>query len=219
METINYLKSQLYFLIIPTIAIAVGLIWPSFYWLGVGIIVASIIVVNTICCMFKKDRTDDDYFTGPIGGCALVIIAVIFTVMYWNFDATRYITRNGKALHLYEDCSSFPKGSEVKEVVEVEGFLHLCFKDCKVCLARQEKDREEKRIEAQKRKEEIARARRNGMIDVLLDAIEKLRNGENARIVGEELDGYLYEEGYCNGGYEEEYEDRDYNWGIPSRYQ
>lgn len=44
---------------------------------------------------------------------------------------------------------------------------------------------------------------RNGMMDVLLDAIENLRHGASAYDVGFELDEYLYEQGYCIGACEE----------------
>ena len=220
METKKYLKTQLFCLIIPAIAIAVGLIWPSFYWFSIGVIVMVIIIINTAYCLFKHSRTDDDYFTGAPGGCALVIVAAVFSLAYLNFDATRYITPHGKKLHLYEDCTTFLKGSSVKKVVELEGFFHLCFKDCNVCLARKEMEREQKKLEAQRRREEIARVKRNNMIDVLLDAIEELRSGKSMNSVGYTLDEFLYEEGYCERINEEEYEEYDdYSWGIPSRYQ
>ena len=219
MEKKNFLKAQILWLIVPAFAFAVGLVWPSFYWQVIGLLLAIIIVLNTLYYLLSSTKLNDDcYFTGTVGGVAFFLIAAIFTIAYWNHHATRYVIQNGQKQHLYEDCSSFPKGSKVKKVVEIEGYLYKCFDDCAICKQRSKDEKERQEKEIYERQEKAEKNERNAMIDVLLDAIVDLRNGNSAQSVGEELDEYLYDEGYCTHGLDE-YDDSDYTFGVPSRYQ
>lgn len=208
MDRKDYIKSQILFLIIPGIMIAVGLIWPSFYWLCIGIFTAAIVIINTIVCLIKNIEKDNE-FAGAIGLCCLIIIVALFTFAYWSYNESRFVFSNGDKQHIYADCPSFKPESKIKKVCELEGFLYGCFSDCKLCKQRKE--------EETKRKREVkAQRKRQMMISKLQDAIKDLENGKSVVSVAESLSNYFLDEEYIE--IEEDY-DEVYIRGVPSRYQ
>lgn len=201
-------------LIIPGIMIAIGLIWPSFYWLCIGIFTAVAIIINTIACLVKKECYYE--FAGENGSGVLMIVVIFFSLAYWMYNDTRFISSNGGKQHIYSDCSTFKSGSKIKEVSELQGFLYGCFSDCKICVQRETEEDKMKEREEEKRREIIAHRERQQMINKLQDAIDELQNGESAESVASSLVDNFLDEGYI----EIETEDNEFIiHGLPSRYQ
>ncbi len=210
------IKSLLMNLIIPGIMIAVGLIWPSFYWLSIGIIITAIITIFTMFCLIKKRDFDDDNIVGNMG-CSIMLIIAAFTLAYWIYNETRFISSKGYKQHIYADCSTFKSGSNIKEVCELEGFFYGCFPDCKLCKEREKEEMQMKRIQKERMRELEAQRERQYMISKLENAIEELNEGKSVSSVAESLSDYFLDEGYIKIEVEED--DGGYIRGIPSRYQ
>lgn len=215
MKAKKYLKSQLVFLIIPGIMFAVGLIWPSFYWLCIGIITAAAVIINTIVCLIKKKY--DNEFVGETGGCYLMAIVAFFTLAYWMYNEDRFVSSKGGKQHIYADCSSFKPKSKIKKVCELQGFLYGCFSDCKLCEQRKNEERQMEKRERERRREFAAQRQRQNMIIELQNAIEELEDGKSATSVANHLTNYFLDEEYIEIEVEED--DDVYIRGLPSRYQ
>ena len=202
-------------LIIPSIMIVIGVIWPSFYWLWMGIIIAVFVIFYELFCLIKHKEFEPDEFTESIG-CSLPLTIAVFTLAYWAYHETRYISSKGYKQHLYADCSTF-KTSNIKKVCELEGFFHGCFSDCKLCTQRKEEETRIKIIQEEKEEEIEAQRERENMINKLQIAIEELKEGKSASSVAENLSEYFLDEEYLEI---EDDEDGDpFIRGIPSRYQ
>ena len=198
----EYIKEQLGYLIIPCIAIAVGLVWPSFYWLSVGIITAAVIIISNIRQLIRGNKLDEEIFPDGIGGCIWGILLIIFSIAFLLFCDTRFLSPHGKKQHIYENCSSL-KGKETKEVVKLQGFLYGCFSDCEICKQQKLNEEEQKKIERRKKREMKAEEERLEMIEMLKKELELLEKGEKADDAANHLERYLNKKGFIDSNYDD----------------
>ncbi len=198
----KYPKEQLgacaVFALLGAVAIAVGLLWPSFYWLVIGIIIVTAALMLAVCPLFDK-RDSDNNCTGTIG-CSFVLLIAIISGLNLFFHGTRYIVSGNDYQHRYNDCSIIKGKEEIKEVSRLEGFFHLCFLECKVCKERRVTEKKQHKTETKIKQlqEEISDLQE--LIDIRKEQIDALRNGAD-------IDTMVFEELYEE---EEEYDDSEY---------
>ncbi len=198
----KYPKEQLganaFFAVIGAIAIVVGLLWPSFYWLVIGIIIVAAALILVVCPFFEKNDSDGKC-TGTVG-CSFVLLIAIFTGLNLFFHGTRYIVSENDFQHRYDDCSEIKGKGGIKEVSRLEGFFHLCFKDCEVCKQRRVTEKKLHKTEAKIKQLEEEICDLQELISLREEQIEVLRNGADIDTMVFES---LYEE-------EEDYEESEY---------
>lgn len=200
--SMKYPKEQLgpcvFFALIGAIAIAVGLLWPSFYWLVIGIIIVATALMIAVCPFFEKQDSEGNSI-GTIG-CGFLLLIVIVTGLNIFFHGTRYIAPGNDYQHRFVDCSIIKGGYDIKEVSRLEGFFHLCFKECEVCKQRRvtEKKQHKTEVKIKQLQEEINDLQE--LIDIRIEQIEALRNGAD-------IDTMVFEELYEE---EDEYDESEY---------
>lgn len=185
-------KPKLIYIAIGLLGLGIGYFYHSFYWKCIGSIICFFVFIDVLWGLIKKENqnTVDE----NIGCLALAVIVLFSIIAFFNND-DRYISPHGSKQHLYEDCSSLSRSSDVREVSELEGYFHLSFTDCKTCLNRKKAERKAKRD----RRKELEREEK---IQELQEKIEALRNGADVEDI-------------------EDYDDEDYDEppaGVPSRY-
>ena len=207
----KYPKEQLggcaTFALIGAIAIAVGLLWPSFYWLVIGIIIVAAALMLAVCPFFEKEDSDGNYF-GTIG-CGFVLLIAIVTGLNLFFHGTRYIVSENEYQHQYVDCSEIKGKDGIKEVTRLEGFFHLRFKECDVCKQRRVIENKQYKTNAKIKhlqgeirdlQEEISDLQE--LINIRKEQIDALHNGAD-------IDTMVFEELY-----EEEDEDDEFEYDL-----
>lgn len=184
------------FALIGATAIAVGLLWPSFYWLVIGIIIVATALMIAVCPFFEKQDSEGNTM-GAIGCFCFLLIAIV-TALNIFFYGTRYIASENDYQHRFVDCSVIRGGDDIKEVSRLEGFFHLCFKECEVCKQRRVTEKKQHRtdVKIKQLQEEISDLQE--LIDIRIEQIEALRNGAD-------IDTMVFEDLY-----EEEYDEPEY---------
>lgn len=180
------------------VAIAVGRLWPSFYWLVIGIILVSVALIVVVYPFFDKHDSEGNGATTI--GCGFILLIAIFTGLNLFFHGTRYIVSENDFQHRYDDCSEIKGKGGIKEVSRLEGFFHLCFKDCEVCKQRRVTEKKAHKTDAKIKqlREEISDLQE--LIDIRKEQIEALRNGAD-------IDTMVFEELYEE---EDDYEESEY---------
>lgn len=184
--------------LIGAISIVVGLLWPSFYWLVIGIIIVAAAFMIAVCPFFEKQDSDENCI-GAIG-CGFFLLITIVTALNIFFYGTRYIASENDYQHRFVDCSVIRGGDDIKEVSRLEGFFHLCFKECEVCKQRRVTEKKQHRTETkiEQLQEEISDLQE--LMNIRIEQIEALRNGAD-------IDTMVFEDLYEEDEvYEEEYE-------------
>ena len=198
----KYPKDQLggyaIFALLGGVAIAVGLLWPSFYWLVIGIIIVAAALMLAVCPFLEKNDSDGKC-TGTVG-CSFVLLIAIVTGLNLFFHGTRYIVSGNVYQHRYSDCSFIKGKDDIKEVSRLEGFFHLCFKDCEVCKQRRVTEKKAHKTEAKIKQLEEEICDLQELIHIREEQIDALRNGADIDTMVFES---LYEE-------EEDYEESEY---------
>ena len=206
----KYPKEQLgkcaFFAILGAIAIAVGLLWSSFYWLVIGIISVTAALMLAVCPFFEE-RDSEGNCTSTIGCICFLLIAISTGLNLFFHDDTWYIVSGNDYQHRYIDCSTIKGLGDIKEVSKLEGFFHLCFKECEVCKQRRVTEKKQHRTEAKIKQlqEEISDLQEEisdlqELIDIREEQIVALHNGAD-------IDTMVFEELYKE---EDEYDDSEY---------
>jgi len=186
----KYPKEQLganaFFAVIGAIAIVVGILWPSFYWLVIGIIIVATALMIAICPFFEKNGSDG--CTSTIGCGGFLLIAII-TGLNLFFHGTRYIVSGNNEQHRYIDCSIIKGKDGIKEVSRLEGFFHLCFEECEVCKQRRVTEKKQHKTEAKIKELQNEISDLQELIDIRKEQITALRNGAD-------IDTMVFEELY-----------------------
>lgn len=168
-------------------AIAVGLLWPSFYWLIIGAIILLMVLAYAIFPFIAQP--DSEQVIGASIGCCGLALLVLVSLINLFFYGTRYISSDDSEQHQYMDCRRLSMSNQIKEVSRLEGFFHLCFYDCDVCKERREEQRKSQRTE-----DKIQEMEKE--VDYLEEQINALRNGADIDEMdfGEDEDEYYVED-------------------------
>lgn len=176
------------------VAIAVGILWPSFYWLVVGSIILLGSILVALFPFFIKDKFRESVGIS-IGGCVFLLMALV-TLLNIFFNGTRYISSNDNRQHRYPNCGAIIMSNQIQEVSRLEGFFHLHFKDCENCEQRRTSEKKQRRAneKIKELQEEITELQEE--IEVKEWQIKALRNGADIDDIdfGEEDEEEYYDE-------------------------
>lgn len=186
------------FATLGAIAIVVGVLWPSFYWLIIGIIIVATALMIAVCPIFEKQYSNGNCTTTI--GCGFFLLIAIITGLNLFFHGTRYIVSGNNEQHRYIDCSIIKGKDGIKEVSRLEGFFHLCFKECEVCKQRRVTEKKQHKTEAKIKELQNEISDLQELIDIRKEQITALRNGAD-------IDTMVFEELYEE---EDDYEESEY---------
>ncbi len=179
--------------VLSGILMSLGLQYSVFILIACGI-ATSLLFILSLIVLFTGFSDEDIESEQLIVFTLYFSFIVVFICWFFNWHYSRYITPDGSKQHLYRECPTLSNSKEVVEVSALEGFFHLCFKDCKTCLAISENIKEQNKQKRKEKRERENWAKREKhrieMLDYFKKAINNLENCTDPAIIDDYYDDF-----------------------------
>lgn len=144
-------------ILINGLAIAVAGIYFDY---RIVTLIGILIIAYTFCFYINSKKAKDSNSSNDeefVIGCLPALTVIVLIATGFLYHDKRFIAPDNNLQHLYHNCPTISDSTQVRQVIEMEGFLRGKFIDCKRCdEITQQLDKEKQlRQEARNRQEEI----------------------------------------------------------------